>query len=269
MKTVFTAITLYLQIRSLMDLPNPIHLARPALFLLLHPLDLLLDLLNALEVVDRLDAELGCRIVVRNDEGPRMQLDRTDRPKVVDAFLDALGQCERFPAPGDENDCGQRVRHSDKICYDYEGASRISRASSTVATPTVSAIFGTLLMSLSKNRACSRVSAWGSPAQTSPRTFASIVSIARVLILVRLASELPGSLNAMCPSSPMPPRNSSMPPSSLILASYRTHSAWREGAVPSRMLMLEGGMSTARKRSGRNVSYGTRRKANVAETDCG
>lgn len=55
-----------------------------------------------------------------------------------------------------------------------------SLASITVATPTVRAIFGTLDMSSSKNRA-----------------FAKIVSLANVLTRVRDTSDDPGSLNAI------------------------------------------------------------------------
>ena len=62
-----------------------------------------------------------------------------------------------------------------------------SLASMTVPTPTVSARVGTLLMSLSKKRAL----AW-------------IVSWLRVLTRVRDTREEPGSLNATCPSGPMP-----------------------------------------------------------------
>jgi len=50
----------------------------------------------------------------------------------------------------------------------------------TVPTPTVHAIFGTLLISLSKNR-----------------ELATTVSIANILTLVRDTREDPGSLNAM------------------------------------------------------------------------
>lgn len=62
-----------------------------------------------------------------------------------------------------------------------------SRASITVPTPTVSAIVGTLEMSLLKKRA-----------------FATIVSWASVLRRVRDTKLEPGSLNAMWPSGPIP-----------------------------------------------------------------
>jgi hypothetical protein len=44
------------------------------------------------------------------------------------------------------------------------------------------------------------------------RELAMMVSYASVLMRVRDESDEPGSLNAMCPSGPMPPRNSSTPP---------------------------------------------------------
>lgn len=71
----------------------------------------------------------------------------------------------------------------------------ISRASSTVCTPTVSAIFGTFETSLLKNLELARM-----------------VSSASVLTRVLDASDDPGSLKAMWPSGPTPPRNNSMPP---------------------------------------------------------
>lgn len=57
----------------------------------------------------------------------------------------------------------------------------------TVPTPTVRADLGTLVTSPPKNLA-----------------LASMVSTANDLILVRDTREEPGSLNAMCPSGPMP-----------------------------------------------------------------
>ena len=62
-----------------------------------------------------------------------------------------------------------------------------SLASMTVPTPTVRADLGTLVTSPPKNLA-----------------LASMVSTANDLILVRDTREEPGSLNAMCPSGPMP-----------------------------------------------------------------
>ena len=62
----------------------------------------------------------------------------------------------------------------------------------------------------------------------------------------------PGSLNAMCPSSPIPPRKSSMPPYALIFSSYALHSLIRSFALPLRMFTCEGGMSTAAR--GANLS---------------
>ena len=55
---------------------------------------------------------------------------------------------------------------------------------------------------------------------------------------------LPGSLKAMCPSSPMPPKNSSIPPKDLIRSSYALHSLNRSSTVPSRIFTWDGGIST-------------------------
>lgn len=57
----------------------------------------------------------------------------------------------------------------------------------TVATPTVRAWVGTSEILPPKNLA-----------------LATMVSLANVLILVREASDEPGSLKAICPSGPMP-----------------------------------------------------------------
>ena len=65
-----------------------------------------------------------------------------------------------------------------------------SLASMTVPTPTVRADLGTLVTSPPKNLA-----------------LASMVSTANDLILVRDTREEPGSLNAMCPSGPIPARS--------------------------------------------------------------
>ena len=62
-----------------------------------------------------------------------------------------------------------------------------SLASMTVPTPTVRADLGTLVTSPPKNLA-----------------LASMVSTANDLILVRDTRDEPGSLNAMCPSGPIP-----------------------------------------------------------------
>ena len=65
-----------------------------------------------------------------------------------------------------------------------------SSESKTVLTPTVNAVFGTLSTSLSKNL-----------------ELAIIVSWVKVFTLVVDESEEPGSLNAICPSGPIPPIN--------------------------------------------------------------
>ena len=69
------------------------------------------------------------------------------------------------------------------------------RASITVPTPTVRAVFGTRFTSPPKKR-----------------ELAMMVSWVRVFWRVREVSDEPGSLKAMWPSGPTPPMNSSMPP---------------------------------------------------------
>ena len=64
-----------------------------------------------------------------------------------------------------------------------------------VPTPTVKAVSGTWLISPPKKR-----------------ELAIFVSRVRVFILVLDVKDEPGSLNAMCPSGPTPPRNKSIPP---------------------------------------------------------
>ena len=75
-----------------------------------------------------------------------------------------------------------------------------SLASNTVPTPTVNAICGTLLISPPKNLA-----------------FAIMVSFARVFTLVRETREEPGSLNAICPSGPIPKKKSKIEFCTLLL----------------------------------------------------
>ena len=92
-------------------------------------------------------------------------------------------------------------------------------AAMTVPTPTVSAVSGTFVMSPPKNR-----------------EFAILVSRVSVFILVREASDDPGSLKAICPSGPTPPRKRSMPPYEAIFSSYLRHSSSGSAALPLRML---------------------------------
>ena len=53
----------------------------------------------------------------------------------------------------------------------------------------------------------------------------------------------PGSLNAIWPSGPIPPINSSIPPASVIFRSNSAHSASLSGAFPSRICTFSGSMS--------------------------
>ena len=78
---------------------------------------------------------------------------------------------------------------------------KISFESKSVPTPTVKANFGTFSTSWSKNL-----------------EFAKIVSCVSSLLRVRELSEDPGSLKAMCPSSPTPLKNRVIPPTDLILS---------------------------------------------------
>lgn len=56
------------------------------------------------------------------------------------------------------------------------------------------------------------------------------------------------SLKARCPSSPMPPKKMSMPPTLWILRSYSAHSSSRSSASPSRRWVLAGLMSILEKK---------------------
>jgi hypothetical protein len=73
-----------------------------------------------------------------------------------------------------------------------------SRASITVPTPTVRAIFGTSEMSLLKNRELAMIVSYAY-CQSDHKA-----DDTKVLILVRDVRLLPGSLKAICPSGPMP-----------------------------------------------------------------
>ena len=98
-----------------------------------------------------------------------------------------------------------------------------SRESRMILKPTASTMRATAAMSLPKKRA-----------------FEWIVSYARVLMRVRDESEDPGSLNAMCPSSPIHRRKSTMLPAAWTLAPYLLRSLTRSGAFPSRMFTFQG-----------------------------
>ena len=58
----------------------------------------------------------------------------------------------------------------------------------------------------------------------------------------------PGSLNAIWPSGPIPPINSSIPPASVIFRSNSAHSASLSGAFPSRIWTFSGSMSMCYKK---------------------
>ena len=90
-----------------------------------------------------------------------------------------------------------------------------SRASMMVPMPMVIAYLGTS-SSVLKKRALSRT-----------------VRSLSVLMRVREPSDDPGSLNAMCPLTPMPRICRSMPPTSRMRCSYHLQCASMSGAMPS------------------------------------
>ena len=85
---------------------------------------------------------------------------------------------------------------------------KTSFAEVIVSIPTVKANLGTFVISLSKNL-----------------ELAIIVFSVNCTFLVLDLKDEPGSLNAICPSTPTPPRNRSIPPNSKIFSSYLLHSS--------------------------------------------
>jgi hypothetical protein len=108
----------------------------------------------------------------------------------------------------------------------------ISRASMIVATPIVTASFGTN-SSPKKSAAASRR-----------------VTTSRCTRRVLLSTPEPGSLNPMCPVLPTPRIWKSIPPAILILPSYSAHiaSTWSRGTSPRGMFTFSGLMSTWEKK---------------------
>lgn len=74
-------------------------------------LDLILDALNGLEVLDGLDVELGSRVLVDDDERPGVELERGERPEMVNALLDRLGEREGLALAGDNDNDLARLEH--------------------------------------------------------------------------------------------------------------------------------------------------------------
>lgn len=74
-------------------------------------LDLVLDALDGLKVLDGLHVELRSRVLVDDDECPRVQLERRECPEVVDALLDRLGERERLALPGNDDNNLARLEH--------------------------------------------------------------------------------------------------------------------------------------------------------------
>ena len=78
---------------------------------LVRSLDLILDALNGLEVLDGLDVELGSRVLVDDDERPGVELERGERPEMVNALLDRLGEREGLALAGDNDNDLARLEH--------------------------------------------------------------------------------------------------------------------------------------------------------------
>lgn len=76
---------------------------------LVRRLDLILHALDGLKVLDGLHVELGRRVLVDDDEGPGVELEGGERPEVVDALLDGLGEREGLALAGDDDDDLARV----------------------------------------------------------------------------------------------------------------------------------------------------------------
>lgn len=150
---------------------------------------------HTFEVFDRLDSQLQGGVLVTNKDGARVLLEGRHGPHVVHALLDGFIQSEGFVRSCDQNHhlsggqqrgqttCKQEVHNLFKETM----RPLTSLASMTVPTPTVRAMVGTLDRSLPKKRA-----------------LATMVSLAKVFTLVLDTRLEPGSLNAMCPSGPIP-----------------------------------------------------------------
>ena len=77
----------------------------------MHRLNLILHALDRLEVLDGLDVELRGGVLVDDDEGPGVELERGEGPHVVDALLDGLAEREGLALAGDDDDDLARVEH--------------------------------------------------------------------------------------------------------------------------------------------------------------
>ena len=206
---------------------------------------------EAFEVAHGLHFQLERGVLVDDEDRLGMLLEGGDCPHVIDTFLDRLVQGVWLVSTSDQYHHLKLVGKFYCITRTDIYQKRTSFASMTVCTPTVSACVGTWLTSPPKKRA-----------------FASIVSTASVLILVRDARLDPGSLNAMWPSAPIPaseplfhtkvgqirsrtdspPMKSSTPPAAFIFASNSSHSFCRFSAFPSRMWTHSGLMSMCLKK---------------------
>ena len=77
-----------------------------------------------------------------------------------------------------------------------------------------------------------RLGTW-STSPSKKRALSTLVWYVRDFTRVREARDDPGSLNAMCPSVPMPRICRSIPPASAIFCSYPAEAAARSSAEPS------------------------------------
>ena len=76
--------------------------------------------------------------------------------------------------------------------------------------------------------------------ESKKRALSSRVCSVRVFTRVRDANELPGSLNPMCPSVPMPSSCRSTPPAAWIFASYSAPACSMPSMDPSGTCTSEG-----------------------------
>ena len=90
----------------------------------MHRLNLVLHTLNRLKVFNGLNVELGCGVLVDDDEGPRMELEGREGPHMVDALLNGLAERESLALASNDDDDLARVEHgcdTDGECHARDG----------------------------------------------------------------------------------------------------------------------------------------------------
>ena len=156
---------------------------------------------QSFEVLDSFDSEFQGGVIIAHKEGVLVHLEGRDGPPVTHTFLDGLVQGKCLVGSSDQDHHLHQTQFqssckntNNALCKNCKRGATLrqvllytSLASMTVPTPTVRAVVGTFDTSSPKNRA-----------------LALMVSTARDLILVLEDRDDPGSLNAMCPSGPMP-----------------------------------------------------------------